>query len=123
MVKFRWETEFKEMPIGKIPEDWEVKEFREVVRVIKNRIEPLRTPSEIFELYSVPAYLENGHPEIVPGKSIKSSKYLVEPQTILYGRLNPQDPKVWFVSRKNEHRQITSTEFFPLKLKGKDSLF
>jgi len=122
MVKFKWEKEFKETPIGKIPKDWEVKEVGEIIRVVKNRIEPSKTPNEIFELYSIPSYLENGQPEIVLGKSVKSSKYLIKPQTILYGRLNPQDPKVWFVNKESEYKQITSTEFFPLKLKGKDSL-
>lgn len=121
-MKFRWEKEFKETPIGKIPKDWEVKEVGEIIRVVKNRIEPSKTPNEIFELYSIPSYLENGQPEIVLGKSVKSSKYLIKPQTILYGRLNPQDPKVWFVNKESEYKQITSTEFFPLKLKGKDSL-
>ena len=122
MVKFRWEKEFKETPIGKMPKDWKVKELGKVVQIYKNRIEPSKTPNEIFELYSIPAYLERGKPEIVFGKTIKSSKYLIGPQTILYGRLNPQDPKIWLIGTESEYRQITSTEFFPLKLKGKDSL-
>jgi type I restriction enzyme S subunit len=33
MLKFRWETEFKETEIGEIPKDWEVKKLGEVVEV------------------------------------------------------------------------------------------
>jgi len=33
MVKFRWEKEFKETPIGEIPKDWEVREVQEVSKV------------------------------------------------------------------------------------------
>ncbi len=34
-MKFRWETEFKETEIGKIPKDWEVKRLGEVVEFVK----------------------------------------------------------------------------------------
>ncbi|ENN96239.1 restriction modification system DNA specificity domain-containing protein [Methanocaldococcus villosus KIN24-T80] len=33
MVKFRWETEFKETEIGKIPKDWEVKRLGEIANI------------------------------------------------------------------------------------------
>lgn len=33
MLKFRWETEFKETEIGEIPKDWEVKKLGEVIEV------------------------------------------------------------------------------------------
>jgi Type I restriction modification DNA specificity domain. len=32
MLKFRWETEFKETEIGEIPKDWEVHSLGEVVK-------------------------------------------------------------------------------------------
>ncbi len=35
MLKFRWETEFKETEFGEIPKDWEIKRLDEVVRFIK----------------------------------------------------------------------------------------
>jgi len=36
MLKFRWETEFKETEIGEIPKDWEVMEIKHLVdRTIK----------------------------------------------------------------------------------------
>lgn len=31
MIKFKWETEFKETPIGEIPKDWDVKKLKEFV--------------------------------------------------------------------------------------------
>lgn len=33
MVKFRWETEFKETDIGKIPKDWDVKKIKDIGEV------------------------------------------------------------------------------------------
>jgi len=35
MIKFKWETEFKETEIGEIPRDWEVRRLKEIVRFIK----------------------------------------------------------------------------------------
>ncbi len=36
MLKFRWETEFRETEIGAIPKDWEIKKLREFVIKAKN---------------------------------------------------------------------------------------
>ena len=33
MVKFKWETEFKETEIGEIPKDWEVRKIKEIGEV------------------------------------------------------------------------------------------
>ena len=40
MLKFRWETEFKETEIGEIPKDWEVKRLGEVLRSLESGNRP-----------------------------------------------------------------------------------
>jgi len=35
MIKFKWETEFKETEIGEVPRGWEVRRLKEIVRFIK----------------------------------------------------------------------------------------
>ena len=39
MLKFRWETEFKETEIGEIPKDWEVKALSDVIKkIVKGKV-------------------------------------------------------------------------------------
>ena len=40
MLKFKWETEFKETEIGEIPKDWEVKRLGEFIQKAKNGSTP-----------------------------------------------------------------------------------
>ena len=35
MLKFRWETEFKETEIGEIPKDWDIRELKDICEVNK----------------------------------------------------------------------------------------
>ena len=35
MIKFKWETEFKQTEIGEVPGEWEVRRLKEIVRFIK----------------------------------------------------------------------------------------
>jgi len=40
MLKFKWETEFKETEIGEIPKDWEVRKIKELGKVITGKTPP-----------------------------------------------------------------------------------
>jgi len=42
MLKFRWETEFQETEIGKMPKDWEVKPLGKVVTFQRGYDLPLK---------------------------------------------------------------------------------
>lgn len=56
MVKFRWEKEFRETPIGKIPKDWEVREVREWLEgMVKGKPPKKKGPNgdEIYPYLSV----------------------------------------------------------------------
>ena len=54
-MKFRWETEFKETEIGKIPKDWEVKRLGEVVEIHDKERIPL-SELQRREMKSNPRY-------------------------------------------------------------------
>ena len=68
-----------------------------------------------YTLYSLPAFDNSHKPEMVDGKDIKSSKLVVEPDTILFNKLNVKFRRVWNIHEMNEENAICSTEFVPLK--------
>lgn len=113
---------FKETEIGPLPEDWQVARLGQIIRHDKTTLDPQAYPNEVFEYYSIPAYQESGKPVLERGCSVRSQKLLIQPETVLFGKLNPRVHKVWYVSTGSPRRKIASTEFIPLvAIEGKIS--
>ena len=74
-------------------------------------IDPRKTPDEVFELWSIPAY-DAGRPELLRGSEIGSSKKAVFPGDILLSRIIPHIRRAWVVKENSDkRRQIASTEW------------
>lgn len=94
---------------------WPTKRFDEVLKIRKGSIDPRNSPSEVFDLFSIPAFDEGNGPENQLGRAIGSSKTVVETDDCLFSKLNPRIPRTWVVPPANGNRQICSTEFWPLR--------
>ncbi len=105
---------FNPTALGDLPAEWEVVRLDNVIESGKSSINPLDFPTEKFDYYSIPAYQVSVNPFIEIGNEIRSQKLLVETGTVLFGKLNPNVPKVWRVVSNSERRKIASTEFIPL---------
>ena len=57
MIKFWWETEFKETEIGKIPEDWEVKKMRDLFKIESGRRPPEVNDNGKFEVWGANGFM------------------------------------------------------------------
>jgi type I restriction enzyme S subunit len=106
-----------ESELGGIPEGWYIKYFSDVVDLLRNGIKPVEFEDEIFSHYSFPAFDSNCMPLQERGATIKSNKYIVEPNSVLLSKLNPRIPRVWLPFLDGKHRAIASTEFLVLKPK------
>ncbi|WP_251230203.1 restriction endonuclease subunit S [Adlercreutzia aquisgranensis] len=89
----------------------------DVVKVVKRGVKP--EPGIVYRHYSLPAFDNGMRPEKVDGDTIRSSKLVVFPNTILMNKLNVRFKRVWPVLECND-RSIASTEFMPLKVEGAD---
>ncbi|MBR9859791.1 restriction endonuclease subunit S [bacterium] len=91
--------------------EWEEVQIRKIGYEKPAVIEP---GDSLYNYYSIPAW-EEGKPLVVNGEKIKSSKIVVGPDTILFGKLNPRVWKVWKVEvRDNGYVNVASTEFLPI---------
>jgi len=100
---------------NKIPKGWEKVQLEEVAKIKINSINPQKLGSEKFLLFSYPAYDRNKTPELTEGKNIKSNKLLLEEKCILFPKLNPSTPRIWYIKKFDEgYRRVSSTEFFPI---------
>jgi type I restriction enzyme, S subunit len=96
--------------VNTLPKTWSFATFGELNCFESKSIAPQRTPSEIFELYSVPAF-PNGQPERVSGAEIGSTKQVVRPKDVLVCKINPRINRVWEVGPYTGTRQIASSEW------------
>lgn len=72
-----------------------------------------------YTCFSLPAFDNGKHPEIIDGKAIKSAKFLLTANTILFNKLNPKFRRVWNIHSLNETNiTVCSTEYLPLKVKN-----
>jgi restriction endonuclease S subunit len=77
-------------------------------------VNPLDYEDVEVELYSLPAFDRGGVPELVNGRSIKSSKLLITKPSILVSKLNPETSRVWLVN-PGTRPALASTEFIALE--------
>ena len=97
-----------------LPDDWDIIALGDIDIRKAAALTPKNFADETFEYYSIPDYQRDQTPSLTAGYSIESSKLLLEPKTVLFGKLNPRVEKVWRVAESSEFRQIGSTEWIPI---------
>jgi type I restriction enzyme S subunit len=83
----------------------------ELCDLSKAQVNPGEHPTEAFDHYSIPAFDDGRRPAVELGASIKSNKFVVQPDCLLLSKLNPKTPRVWLPDLHSGRRAITSTEF------------
>lgn len=101
---------FEESELGLVPRGWRVGCVAELAEQKKGSINPLASPDERFEHYSLPAFDSGQYPVLELGESIKSNKTPLPDQAVLLSKLNPHIPRVWLPVRNGE-KAVCSTEF------------
>ena len=90
------------------------KSVAEINKYVGSSVNPMATPDQIYELYSVPSF-ESGSPEIVSGADIGSTKVIVEEGDILICKINPRINRVWVVHHNTEHPLLASSEWIVVR--------
>ena len=90
------------------------KSVSEINKYVGSSVNPMTTPDQIYELYSVPSF-ESGSPEIVSGADIGSTKVVVEDGDILICKINPRINRVWVVHHNTEYPLLASSEWIVVR--------
>lgn len=88
------------------------KKIGELCRSYKKGVKPV--DDVVYTLFSLPAFDDNEHPEIVGGSEIKSNKLAVADNMILFNKLNVKYRRVWNIKTISTQNNVCSTEFIPL---------
>lgn len=92
------------------PDGWAIAALDALAALVTTSVSPGRSPETVFEHYSIPAYDAGRMPAMELGASIKSNKYVVDADSVLVSKLNPQTPRIWLPHVATVHA-ICSTEF------------
>lgn len=92
----------------------EYTKLKNINEYISESVSPMKTPEQIFEMYSVPIY-DTGHPEYLYGSEIASNKVKVKKQDILLCKINPRINRVWVVTDESEYPCIASSEWIVIR--------
>jgi type I restriction enzyme S subunit len=113
-VEFRYpghdDVPLVESAIGEIPVGWRVAEFGDCASVAKKTLTPSDRPLETFRHFSIPAFDASQMPELAAGSTILSNKFLIEEPSVLYSKLNPRIPRVWWADPSPQYVSVASTE-------------
>ncbi len=96
------------------PEGWRPWTVADLACHHRSTVVPARHPDALFEHHSIPAYDADHAPVLEPGASIKSSKTIVPPDSVLLSKLNPAIPRVWIPAPARHGLPVSSTEFLAL---------
>ena len=97
--------------LDNLPNDWKFITLGDLNTHKAPTLKPNDFLDETFEYYSIPDFQRDQRPSLTKGAAIGSSKLLLKPMTVLFGKLNPRVEKVWRVAKSSEFRQIGSTEW------------
>jgi len=97
-----------------LPDNWEFSTLGDLNSRKAPTLNPKNFADETFEYYSIPDFQRDQRPSLTKGGAIESSKLLLKPKTVLFGKLNPRVEKVWRVAESPEFRQIGSTEWITI---------
>lgn len=89
-------------------------ELGQVLSISTKSLKPQDCFGEVWEHYSIPAYDEKHWPVFEPADGIKSNKYIVDKDCILFSKLNPTTKRIWMPACSS-NRPVCSTEFIVYK--------
>ncbi|WP_145255557.1 restriction endonuclease subunit S [Pseudomonas sp. DE0157] len=101
---------FEESELGLVPRGWKAGCVADIASQKKGSVNPLASPNELFEHYSLPAFDNGQSPVLERGESIKSNKTPLPEDAVLLSKLNPHIPRVWLPVRHGKNA-VCSTEF------------
>ena len=95
--------------------DWKNCILGDCLQIVKTSVMPKE--QTMYSCFSLPAFDNSRTPEILDGKDIKSSKFVLTENTILFNKLNPKFRRIWNVHSLDQTiNPIATTEFLPLKV-------
>lgn len=107
--------EMIESDLGLIPAKWTIVKLSSITTLLKKTFNPLKTDLTKVMHFSLPAYDKNQQPTLDNVLTIKSNKWLIEDNCVIFSKMNPRTPRVWLTTTSKQFSGVASSEFVVLK--------
>lgn len=95
-----------------LPYGWGMMPLSSLCVQVKDSIDPRKNTDRVFDHYSLPAFDAGKGPVREPGSAIQSQKLRIPTEAILFSRLNPTTPRIWWARTSDQvFASVASTEF------------
>lgn len=101
---------------GVCPKDWDETELGRIAEIKTASFNPTKNPGIIVEHYSIPSYDDKHYPVFEDSSNIKSNKYVLNRNSLLISKLNPETKRIWRPLVLTE-MAVCSTEFIVFESK------
>lgn len=104
---------------GAAPSAWHPSTLGQIAELKTNSWSPAKNPDVVVEHYSIPAFDEQHYPVFEIAAGIKSNKYILNSNSVMISKLNPDTKRIWRPLCLSAH-SVCSTEFIVYEAKKQE---
>lgn len=104
---------------GAAPSDWHPSTLGQIADLKTDSWSPAKNPDVVVEHYSIPAFDEQHYPVFEIASGIKSNKYILNSNSVMISKLNPDTKRIWRPMCLSAH-SVCSTEFIVYEAKQQE---
>ena len=104
---------------GAVPPAWHPSTLGQIAEMKTDSWSPEKNPGIVIEHYSIPAFDEQHYPVFEVASGIKSNKYILNSNSVMISKLNPDTKRIWRPLCLSAH-SVCSTEFIVYEAKKQE---
>lgn len=104
---------------GAVPPAWHSSTLGQIAEMKTDSWSPEKNPGIVVEHYSIPAFDEQHYPVFEVASGIKSNKYILNSNSVMISKLNPDTKRIWRPLCLSAH-SVCSTEFIVYEAKKQE---
>lgn len=103
--------EMVDSELGKIPSNWKIYKLKDIARHKKETFNPKKSEEVTVKHFSLPAYDNEEQAIEEEVNKIKSNKWIINNNCVLFSKMNPDTQRIWLPVIDNEKLNVASSEF------------
>lgn len=97
--------------LGKIPSNWKIYKLKDIASHKKETFNPKKNEEVTVKHFSLPAYDNEEQAIEEEVNKIKSNKWIINNNCVLFSKMNPDTKRIWLPVIDNKKLNVASSEF------------
>ncbi|MCG2490233.1 restriction endonuclease subunit S [Staphylococcus epidermidis] len=103
--------EMVDSELGKIPSNWKIYKLKDIASHKKETFNPKKSEEVRVKHFSLPAYDNEEQAIEEEVNKIKSNKWIINNNCVLFSKMNPDTQRIWLPVIDNKKLNVASSEF------------